>query len=164
VSDLDVSADVLAQRHFVGALMWQHASVTVTVSGLIAADWLTDVQVRGVYMAACLIAADGIDPEPALIVPAMLRLGLPAHKHGIATALVIDLYTEVPLPGNWHYYGATVAAEHVRDQVHTLGLALAESAHRDPLERLHALIDATRDEMNTAMDAALRLANRGEAA
>ena len=147
VSSLPPGSDI-AERYFVGALLHQRAETVAVAAGVVMPEWIHDPQVRGVYAALLENISIGLQPDPAGIVPTMMRLGLPAHRAPLASALVVDLLAEVPLPSNWRYYAVIVANGHVRNRLHEIGLALADRAHVHPLERLQLLLQEANDEIN----------------
>lgn len=153
----------LAERHFVGALLHLPAATVMQAADLLPAEWLSDVQVGGVYAAVIENAKAGIS-EPAAVVPTMLRLGLPADRHGIATGLVIDLMQEVPLPSSWRLYASLVATGRLRARVQAVGYALTEQAHRDPLDRLHAVLEDARLEVEAMHHHIMRVIGGDQAA
>jgi hypothetical protein len=142
-----MTAAALAERHLVGAVLWLPAAEVRTAAEVVPAEWIDNMQVRAVYSAAVGLAAAGLAPEPALIVPKMLQLGLPEQKNHSATALVVDLYASCPLPGNWRFYAVTVAAQYVRNRVRQIGQALVGEAHSASLDRLLDLLEDGRQQI-----------------
>jgi hypothetical protein len=94
----------------------------------------------------------------------MLRLGLPAQKHAVATALVIDLMTGCPMPRNWRLYAVLVATARIRNRLLTAGHVLVERAHRDPLDRLQNVLEEARLDVEATTAHVLQLLAGGEAA
>lgn len=137
----------IAERYFVGALLHQSRATVATAGDLLFPDWIHDGQVRGVYVGLLDNVRNGLEPDPAGVVPTMLRLGLPVQHAGIASSLVVDLLTEVPLPGQWRYYAVLVANAHLRHRLYDVGQALVEGAHSLPLNDLHTLVEDARQDI-----------------
>lgn len=166
MTDPDVAAPSpagLAERYFVGALLHLPADVTVAASRLVFPAWLSDVHIAGVYSALVDLADSGAQTDPASVVPAMLRLGLPSSSAGVATGLVVDLLSGVPLPGNWRVYALEVMNARQRKRLEAVGRQLAERAHQDTLDQLHVILDDARTELE-AMTQHMLEAVGGEAA
>lgn len=150
MTDLDVVAPSpagLAERYFVGALLHLPADVTVAASRLVFPAWINDVHVAGVYAAMVALADSGAQTDPASVVPAMMRLGLPSSSAGVATGLVVDLLAGVPLPGNWRVYALEVMNARQRQRLEAVGRLLVERAHQDTLDRLHVVLDDAQAEL-----------------
>lgn len=160
VSILAPGSDI-AERHFIGALLHMPASTVAAAGQVVFPEWVHDPQVRGVYVALLDNVANGLQPDPAGVVPTMLRLGLPVHRAGSASSLVVDLLAEVPIPGNWRYYAVIVASSHVRHQLHEVGRLLTEGAHSEPLDRLHGLLEDARLDLEATNGHLLQLATVG---
>lgn len=137
----------IAERYFVGALLQQSRATVAAAGDVVFCEWIHDSQVRGIYAALVDNARNGLEPDPAGVVPTMLRLGLPVQHAGTASALVVSLLTECPLPGNWRYYAVLVANQHLRHRLHDVGQALVEGAHSQPLDRLHTLVEDARQDI-----------------
>ena len=154
----------LAERYFVGALLHLPASVTRQAAEVIFPAWLTDVHVRGVYSALVDLANGGAQTDPASVVPTMLRLGLPQQSAGVATSLVVDLLADVPMPSSWRLYTVQMTASRQRQRIEIVGHVLVERAHRDPLDRLHAVLEEAREEIECMTSHITRLIHDGSEA
>ena len=137
----------LAERYFVGGLLHQSRATVAAAADVVFCEWIHDTQVKGVYAALVDNARNGLEPDPAGVVPTMLRLGLPKQHAGTASALVVALLTECPLPGNWAYYGVLVANQCLRHRLYDVGQALVEGAYSHPLDRLHMLVEDARQDI-----------------
>lgn len=153
----------LAERHYVGAMLHMPPATVLEAADIVFPEWISDPQIAAVFVATIENAKENIS-EPAAVVPTLLRLGLPSQHHGIATGLVVDLLADCPLPHNWPYYASLVAAGRARARLQACGQVLVERAYIDPLERLTAVLEDARAEIQATQAAVLQLTGQEPAA
>ncbi len=130
----------LAERHYIGALICR-AGHPSTDARLLQVEDIADPQLVQVLAAIQVIATDVL-PEPAEIVPAMLRNGLARQHAATATGLVVDLLTECPNPAATAMYAAWVRDAAARRIIRQVAQRLHQAADTSELENFMPLIEA----------------------
>ena len=114
-ADLLDNVAALPERAYIGALLHLRGQEARDALARVQVTDLADPQLRAILEALLALGQDGHDPDPALVVPRMLELGLVTRdKSGLAAGLVVDLLTEVPAPPCWSAYAAQVLRESAR--------------------------------------------------
>ena len=105
----------LAERYLVGACLHLRGTTAREALARVEVADLGDPQLRAVVEALQALVQGGADPDPALVAPRMVELGLvPRDKVGLLNVLLVDLLAEVPAPECWPVYAVQVLRESAR--------------------------------------------------
>lgn len=138
----DSDPAALAERHLLGALLHGDAATARDALRWVPPEDFSDPQLRAIAQGIGSLAAQGIDPQPALIAPTLVELGLvPRQLAGLANALLVDLLTGVPVPQSWPSYAATVAGSAMRRDLIAAAQKLAQAAETGRLETCVSIAD-----------------------
>ncbi len=130
----------LAERHYIGALICR-AGRASSDAQLVSLEDIADPQLARVLAAIQQLATEVL-PEPAAIVPAMLRNGLACHHAAIATGLVVDLLRECPNPAAFAMYASLVRDAAARRILRQVAERLGQAADTSELENFLPMIEA----------------------
>lgn len=129
---VDLSPDrvaTLAERSYVGAVLHLRGQQARDALARVSPADLSDPQLRAVLEAVSAVLQDGSDPDPALLTPRMLELGLvPRDKAGLVNAMIVDLYTDVPAPVCWPAYATEVLRESARRKIRETAERMVQAA------------------------------------
>lgn len=79
---------------------------------------LADPKHRAIWTALHSLRAAGFDPDPALVTPRLLALGLVTpDRAGLVNVQLLDLIAACPTPAIWPVYAAAVLRESARRTV-----------------------------------------------
>lgn len=108
----------LAERALIGAtLVLRGTDARDALARVEVADF-ADPQHRALWTALGSLTGRGLDPDPALVVPELLALGLLTRdRAGLVNAQVADLLGACPVPAVWPVYAAAVLRESARRTV-----------------------------------------------
>jgi len=104
----------LAERALLGAVLAMPHDARDALRRVEVSD-LADPQHRALWAALQSLAGRGLDPDPALVVPELLALGLLTRdRAGLVNVQVADLLGACPVPAIWPAYAAAVLREAAR--------------------------------------------------
>ncbi|MBK9738727.1 MAG: hypothetical protein IPO93_04270 [Actinobacteria bacterium] len=132
----------LTERAFVGALMHLAPERVIRLAGLVRATDLADPRLQIVYAGIVRVAATGAQPDPA-VVDAHLRTtgSIRTTDRAAVVSLIVDLFTEVPLPAAAESYARAVVEEAVRRRVLEASERLRQAADGSGLDTLAAVVE-----------------------
>lgn len=144
----------LAERAYVGACLHLRDHEARDALSRVKVTDLADPQLRAVLEALQALARDGHDPDPALITPWMMELGLVTRdRAGLVNTLLVDLLTEVPAPPSWSAYAAQVLREAARRSIVEAATRAAQAADGPDLS---VAIQVLAEGLRSASDAVAR--------
>lgn len=145
----------LPERAYIGALLHLPAVRVTALSSLVLDDDFADPRLAVLYAGVRNVAATGRAPDPAMVDGHLRESGVVTGADRAAvTALLVDLFTEVPLPGAAESYGRSVVQEAVRRRIATASQRLAQAAEVSPLD---GLVQVVADEAVAIVTACQRL-------
>jgi replicative DNA helicase len=146
----------LSERSYVGALLHLPAARVIVEARQVRDDDLTDPRLRIVYRLAVDLASAGTDPDPARVHGHARTTGTVTSSDLPAlTALLVDLHSEVPLPGAVTSYGRAIVEASVRRRITAAAERWTRAADDAPLDVLTRLVT---DETAAVAEAVDRLA------
>lgn len=149
-------AYTLAERRLIGSLLHGGDNFEDVLASVAVTD-IGDPRLRDVFAAIKSLAARGVLPEAARIVPEMLANGLATDHAAIATGLVAELLAEplaIGVVGHACYYAQIVREGSIRRQARAVAARIGQAADGVSIDDLADTISEQLTELRAALCAA----------
>ena len=108
----------MAEQALLGAVLLLRGQDARDALARVEVTDLADPQHRAIWTAMRSLSADDLDPEPVLVCPRLLELGLLTRdRSGLVNVQLVDLMGLCPTPAIWQVYAAAVLRESARRTV-----------------------------------------------
>jgi replicative DNA helicase len=144
-------AQDLPAEAFVGALLHLPAERVIRLARVVGDGDLFDPKLDLVRRLAVELAERGVAPDPAAVSAHARSTGsVSAANVAQLTALLVDLHTGCPIPGQADVYAAAVVEEAVRRRVREAAVRLTQAAADVGVHRLVEIVTAESQAMHAA--------------
>jgi len=135
-----MSAD-LAESAFIGSLMHLPTARVAEVAALVRTSDLEDPRHRVIFETIVELACRGVAPDPARVFALARTSGrVTTSQCSPVSGVIVDLYTQVPIPAAAEHYARSVVEASMRRRVIETCTRLAQAAEGSNLDTLCQLI------------------------
>ncbi|MGI8625590.1 MAG: DnaB-like helicase N-terminal domain-containing protein [Geodermatophilaceae bacterium] len=129
---------------YIGALLWLEVDRAGRAAGLVEPGDLADPRLRVVLGLVRDVVADGVRPDPVVVMAHARAAGTVTTTHAIKSLaeLLADLYAECPLAASVGYYAAAVLDGSLRRRCALLGERIGQIADSASLAELVRVVGA----------------------